>query len=62
MNENLNLIVELFSKATEYAALGGVTWLVLDTVKAIFPWAAGCYIAGMIINRFPKVVKVEKKQ
>ena len=56
MNEELTLIVELFSKVTNGALVGGITWMVVDLIKDIIPWCIGSITLIKLSNNLPRIV------
>lgn len=61
MENELKLIVELFSKVTDGALIGGVSYLVLNFLQALVPWVFGSYMFTRLLDRLPKVVRLTNK-
>jgi len=59
--EELKLIVELFAKVTDGALIGGVTYLLLNFLQAIVPYAIGAWCFGKLINKLPKVIRIKEE-
>lgn len=61
MESELKLIVELFSKVTDGALIGGVSYLVLNFLQSLVPWVFGSYMFIRLLDRLPKVVRLTNK-
>ena len=57
--QELELIVSLFSKVTDGAMVGGVTYLVLSFIQGMTPWLVGGLILNNLIGKLPKIKKKE---
>ena len=58
--EQLKLVTELFSKVTDGALYGGVTFLTIDLIKTVVPWGVGAVLGWKLIDKVPKVTLRKK--
>ena len=60
MQEELKLIVELFSKVTDGAVYGGISFLIYKLIVDCIPWAVLDWLSGKLVDRLPRIKKKEK--
>ena len=60
-NEELKLVLEIFSKVTDGAMVGGITYLLINLIQNIFPWAVGGWLGSKLIGKLPRISLAKKE-